>query len=170
MIHAAVEQCGPGDILVVATTSRCTDGMFGELLATSLRHRGVLGVVIDAGVRDTGELRRMGFSAWSRAVCVQGTVKSSAGAVNVDIVIGGQVVHPGDVILADDDGVVVVERLRAGKVAALAARRSAGEAETRAALAAGELGLDRYRLREVLDRQGVQYVAFSASGASGAPA
>jgi 4-hydroxy-4-methyl-2-oxoglutarate aldolase len=157
MIHAAVEQCGEGDVLVVTTTSGSTDGMFGELLAISLRRRGVRGLVIDAGVRDTAELRRLGFPVWSRAVCAQGTVKATAGAVNVDVVVGARTVRPGDVVVADDDGVVVVPRRAAGSVARASQARVAKEDATRAALAAGELGLDRYELRPLLAALGVTY-------------
>ncbi|MFJ5645712.1 4-carboxy-4-hydroxy-2-oxoadipate aldolase/oxaloacetate decarboxylase [Streptomyces sp. NPDC093223] len=157
MIHAAVEQCGEGDILVVTTTSPCQDGLFGELFATALARRGVRGAVLNTGIRDTRELRDMGFAAWSRAVCAQGTVKATGGSVNVPIAIDGQVIEPGDVILADDDGVVVVPRERARETAARSAAREAKEAATRAAFAAGELGLDRYGLRDTLQRLGVEY-------------
>ncbi|MEV1066394.1 4-carboxy-4-hydroxy-2-oxoadipate aldolase/oxaloacetate decarboxylase [Streptomyces sp. NPDC050263] len=157
MIHAAVEQCGEGDILVVTTTSPSTDGMFGELFATALRRRGVRGVVTNAGIRDTQELRDMGFAAWARAVSSQGTVKATGGSVNVPIAIDGQVIRPGDVILADDDGVVVVPRERARATVEAAEAREAKEARTRAAFLDGELGLDRYGLRETLERLGVEY-------------
>ncbi|MET8991651.1 4-carboxy-4-hydroxy-2-oxoadipate aldolase/oxaloacetate decarboxylase [Nonomuraea wenchangensis] len=158
MIHVAVEQCREGDLLVVATTSPCADGMFGELFATALRHRGVRGVVIDAGVRDVAELRAMGFPAWSAAVSAQGTVKATAGAVNVPVAIGGQVVRPGDVILADDDGVLVVPRGDLERGIAAAGARAAKEAATREAFMKGELGLDRYGLRERLPDLGIVYV------------
>lgn len=157
MIHAAVEQCGEGDLLVVTTTSPCTDGLFGELFATALQRRGVRGVVTNTGIRDTQELREMGFPAWSRAVSAQGTVKATGGSVNVPIAVDGQVIHPGDVILADDDGVVVVPRERAPETAERAETREAKEAATRAAFLDGQLGLDRYRLRETLRSLGVEY-------------
>ncbi|MFF4905412.1 4-carboxy-4-hydroxy-2-oxoadipate aldolase/oxaloacetate decarboxylase [Streptomyces sp. NPDC001260] len=157
MIHAAVEQCGEGDILVVTTTSPCTDGLFGELFATALKQRGVRGVVLNTGIRDTQELRDMGFAAWSRAVSAQGTVKATGGSVNVPIAIDGQVIRPGDVILADDDGVVVVPRERAREAAERSEAREAKEAATRAAFLDGQLGLDRYGLRETLKRLGVEY-------------
>ena len=157
MIHAAVEQCGQGDILVVTTTSPCTDGLFGELFATALKQRGVRGVVLSTGIRDTQELRDMGFAAWSRTVSSQGTVKATGGSVNVPIAIGGQVIRPGDVILADDDGVVVVPRERARETAEQAEAREAKEAATRAAFLDGQLGLDRYGLRDTLKRLGVEY-------------
>ncbi|MEU8654133.1 4-carboxy-4-hydroxy-2-oxoadipate aldolase/oxaloacetate decarboxylase [Streptomyces sp. NPDC048737] len=157
MIHAAVEQCGEGDVLVVTTTSPSTDGMFGELFATALRQRGVRGLVINAGVRDTRELREMDFPAWSRAVCAQGTVKATGGSVNVPVAVDGQVIRPGDVILADDDGVVVVPRERARAVAEASEAREAKEAKSRAAFLEGELGLDRYGLRDTLKRLGVEY-------------
>ncbi|KQW46928.1 4-carboxy-4-hydroxy-2-oxoadipate aldolase/oxaloacetate decarboxylase [Nocardioides sp. Root1257] len=157
MIHAAIEQCGPGDVLVVATVTPSGHGMFGDLFATALRHRGVPGVVIDAGVRDTETLREMGFGAWSRHVSPQGTVKASAGSVNLPVVIGGQVVEPGDVVVADDDGVVCVPRLRTGEAVDAAAARAAKEDATRAAFEEGELGLDRYGLRPLLERLGVTY-------------
>ncbi|MFE0903654.1 4-carboxy-4-hydroxy-2-oxoadipate aldolase/oxaloacetate decarboxylase [Streptomyces rochei] len=157
MIHAAVEQCGEGDILVVTTTSPCTDGLFGELFATALVHRGVRGVVLNTGIRDTAELRAMGFPAWSAAVSPQGTVKATGGSVNVPIVIGGQVIHPGDVIVADDDGVVVVPREHARDAAEASEAREQKEAAARAAFLEGQLGLDRYGLRETLTRLGVTY-------------
>jgi len=157
MIHAAVEQCGEGDILVVTTTSPCTDGLFGELFATALRQRGVRGVVLNTGIRDTQELRDMGFAAWSRTVSAQGTVKATGGSVNVPIAVDGQMIRPGDVILADDDGVVVVPRERARETAEKSAAREAKEAATRAAFLDGQLGLDRYGLRDTLKRLGVVY-------------
>ncbi|MFD8276379.1 4-carboxy-4-hydroxy-2-oxoadipate aldolase/oxaloacetate decarboxylase [Streptomyces flaveolus] len=162
MIHAAVEQCGQGDILVVTTTSPSVDGLFGELFATALAHRGVLGVVLNTGIRDTAELRAMGFPAWSAAVSPQGTVKATGGSVNVPIVIGGQVIRPGDVIVADDDGVVVVPRERARDVAEASEAREQKEAGARAAFQEGQLGLDRYGLRETLTRLGVTYRSYEA--------
>ncbi|MEV1242442.1 4-carboxy-4-hydroxy-2-oxoadipate aldolase/oxaloacetate decarboxylase [Nonomuraea sp. NPDC049750] len=164
MIHAAVEQCREGDLLVVTTTSPSTDGLFGELFATALRRRGVRGLVIDAGVRDTAELRAMGFPVWSAAVCAQGTVKASAGSVNVPVVVGGQVIRPGDAILADDDGVLRVPRDLVATAVKAAAARTAKEEATRAAFAEGELGLDRYGLRETLSRLGVRYVTAEEYG------
>jgi 4-hydroxy-4-methyl-2-oxoglutarate aldolase len=158
MIHAAVEVCRPGDVLVVTTTSPSTDGMFGELLATSLVARGVVGIVIDAGVRDIVDLRAMGFPVWSRAVHVRGTVKASAGSVNVPVVAAGQLVNPGDIVVADDDGVLVLPAASGPAVAAAAAERLADEAGKRARLAAGALGVDMYELRPLLDRLGVVYV------------
>ncbi|BBH71541.1 4-carboxy-4-hydroxy-2-oxoadipate aldolase/oxaloacetate decarboxylase [Actinoplanes sp. OR16] len=158
MIHAAVEQVRPGDIVVVTTTSPSTDGMFGDLLATSLRARGAIGVILDAGVRDVAGLREMGFPVWARAVSTQGTVKASPGSVNVPIVVGGQVIHPGDAVVADDDGVVVVPHGRAAAVLEAARRRTATEESKRERLAAGELGLDMYDLRPLLARLGVEYV------------
>jgi 4-hydroxy-4-methyl-2-oxoglutarate aldolase len=157
MIHAAVEQCSEGDILVVATAAPSTHGMFGDLFATALAHRGVLGVVIDAGVRDTATLREMGFGAWSRHVSAEGTVKATAGSVNLPVVIAGQLIEPGDVIVADDDGVVRVPRAGAGRAADAAQARAAKEEATRAAFEEGELGLDRYDLRPLLERLGVTY-------------
>jgi 4-hydroxy-4-methyl-2-oxoglutarate aldolase len=158
MIHAAVEVCRPGDVLVVTTTSRSTDGMFGDLLATSLMSRGVLGLVIDAGVRDVATLRRIGFPVWSRAVHAQGTVKASPGSVNVPIVVDGQLVRPGDVVVADDDGVLALPPAHAAAVAAAAAARIAAEAARREALASGTLGVDLYNLRPLLAELGVTYV------------
>ncbi|MET9908183.1 4-carboxy-4-hydroxy-2-oxoadipate aldolase/oxaloacetate decarboxylase [Streptomyces sp. NPDC006476] len=160
MIHAAVEQCGEGDLLVVTTTSPSTDGMFGELFATALHRRGVRGLVINAGIRDTQELREMGFAAWARAVSAQGTVKATGGSVNVPVAIDGQVVRPGDVILADDDGVVVVPRERARETVERSEARETKEAASRAAFLDGQLGLDRYGLREKLSQLGVEYRTF----------
>ncbi|MGC4979166.1 4-carboxy-4-hydroxy-2-oxoadipate aldolase/oxaloacetate decarboxylase [Streptomyces sp. DT193] len=160
MIHAAVEQCAEGDVLVVTTTSPSTDGMFGELFATALQRRGVRGLVINAGIRDTAELREMGFAAWSAAVSPQGTVKATGGSVNVPVVLGGQIVRPGDVILADDDGVVCVPREDARRVAEASEARERKEALARAAFLDGELGLDRYGLRETLVRLGVTYTSY----------
>jgi 4-hydroxy-4-methyl-2-oxoglutarate aldolase len=158
MIHAAVEVCQDGDVLVVVNTAPSTHGMFGELLATSLQMRGVRGLVIDAGVRDTAELRQMGFPVWSRYVSCQGTVKSTAGSVNVPVVLGGLVVNPGDVVCADDDGVVIVPRADAEWALAQSEARIAKEEQTRAKLAAGELGVDFYGLRAKLAELGVEYV------------
>lgn len=158
MIHAAVEMCQPGDILVVTNTAPSTHGMFGDLLAGSLMARGVRGLVIDAGVRDTADLRRMGFSAWSQHVSVEGTVKASPGSVNVAVVLGGQVVNPGDVVCADDDGVVIVPRELATEALASSQARIEKEAATRIKLNAGQLGLDIYGLREKLAELGVEYV------------
>ena len=158
MIHAALEVCRPGDILVVAPVSESSDGMFGELLAVSCRAHGVVGLVIDAGVRDTADLTAMQFPVWSKAICAQGTVKASAGSVNVPIVCAGATVHPGDVIVGDQDGVVVVPRATAGDVAKLGEQRRAKEEQTRERLRAGELGLDFYGLRAKLAALGVEYV------------
>ncbi|WP_328767774.1 4-carboxy-4-hydroxy-2-oxoadipate aldolase/oxaloacetate decarboxylase [Streptomyces sp. NBC_00286] len=157
MIHAAVEVCRPGDVLVVTTTSPSTDGMFGELLATSLAARGVIGLVTGAGVRDTAELREMGFHVWSRAVSAQGTVKASPGSVNVPVTLGGVSVSPGDVVVADDDGVVVVPLAEAEEAADLAEKRLAKEATTREVLRSGTLGVDYYGLRAKLAELGVTY-------------
>ncbi len=163
MIHAAIEQCRPGDFLVVTTTSPSTDGMFGELFATALQYRGVRGLITTAGVRDTSELRQMSFPVWSAAVNAQGTVKATAGAVNVPVIVGGAVVHPGDVVLADDDGVMIVPRERAAEAILASEARESKEAETRAAFLDGELGLDRYKLRGVLSDLGVDYVPHQQS-------
>ena len=158
MIHAAIEQCQPGDILVVTTTSESSDGAFGELFATSLQHRGVRGLVTTTGVRDTAELRAMGFPVWSTGVSAQGTVKATAGSVNVPVSIGRTMVRPGDVIVADDDGVLSVPRGAVGEAMRASEAREVKEAEARHAFKSGELGVDRYGLREVLERLGVNYV------------
>jgi 4-hydroxy-4-methyl-2-oxoglutarate aldolase len=156
MIHAAVEQCQPGDILVVTTTSPCSDGSFGELLATSLAARGVRGLVTTSGVRDVADLRAMGFPVWSGAISAQGTVKETPGAVNVPVAVGGVLIGPGDAIIADDDGVVCVPRADVAAAVRDAAARTAKEEVSRSRLAAGALGLDMYGLRPKLS--GVEYV------------
>ena len=158
MIHAAIEFCHQGDILVVSTTSESTDGMFGELLAESARAHGVVGLIIDAGVRDVKDLTEMQFPVWSKAVSAQGTVKATAGSVNVPIVCAGTTVHPGDVIVADADGVVVVKRETAAEVARLSGERFAKEQKSRERLKSGELGVDMYGLRAKLSELGVRYV------------
>jgi len=158
MIHAAMEVCRAGDALVVACVSESSDGMFGELLATSARAQGVAGLVIDAGVRDTTDLTAMNFPVWSKAVSAQGTVKASAGSVNVEIVCAGAAVHPGDVIVGDQDGVVIVARENATEVLRLARERQAKEERSRERLRSGELGLDMYGLRAKLKELGVEYL------------
>lgn len=158
MIHAAIEVCAPGDVLVVAPVSDSADGMFGELLAVSCRAHGVVGLVIDAGVRDTADLIAMNFPVWSKAVSAQGTVKSTAGSVNVDVVCAGALVRAGDVIIGDQDGVVVVPREHAAEVARLAQERQTKEERNRERLRSGELGLDMYGLRAKLTELGVEYV------------
>ena len=152
MIHAAVEQARPGDIIVITTTSPCSDGAFGELLATSLVAHGVRGLVTAGGIRDSQELRELGFPAWSASISAQGTVKETTGAVNVPVVIGGQVVRPGDAIVADDDGVCVVPRTEVAAAVTASSARVAKEDANRARLADGELGLDMYDLRPKLAR------------------
>ena len=160
MIHVAVEQCRPGDVLVVATNSPSTDGLFGELFATALVQRGVRGVVLGCGIRDVADLREMGFPAWSRHVSAQGTVKATAGAVNVPIVLGGQVIRPGDVVVGDDDGVVVVPRADVPRALTASQARIDKEAASRAAFQQGELGLDRYGMRDKLPGFGIEYVSY----------
>jgi 4-hydroxy-4-methyl-2-oxoglutarate aldolase len=162
MIHAAVEQCEPGDVLVVTTNSPCSDGGFGDLLATSLQHRGVRGLVSTGGVRDVAELHAMDFPVFCAAVSAQGTVKETAGAVNIPVSIGGLRIEPGDAIVPDDDGVVVVPRSATGSALAAARARAEKEDATRDAFRRGELGLDRYGLRAKLSELGVEYVDYDA--------
>jgi 4-hydroxy-4-methyl-2-oxoglutarate aldolase len=157
MIHVAVEVCRPGDVLVVAPSSPCNDGYFGDLLATSLQARGVRGLIIDASVRDVATLTQMKFPVWSKGIWAQGTVKASLGSVNVPIICAGQRVEPGDAVVADDDGVVVVSRAEAATVAAAATKRVANEEDKRKRLAAGELGLDLYDMRDKLAALGLEY-------------
>ncbi|HYL84321.1 MAG TPA: 4-carboxy-4-hydroxy-2-oxoadipate aldolase/oxaloacetate decarboxylase [Candidatus Angelobacter sp.] len=161
MIHASIELCRPGDVLVVTTTSESTDGMFGELLAVSCRAHGVAGLVIDAGVRDVPALAAMRFPVWAKAISAQGTVKSAPGSVNIPVVCAGAIVNPGDVIVADADGVVVVPRLHAAEVAEQGKLRAAKEAVTRERLRSGELGLDFYGLRPKLADLGIEYTGGS---------
>jgi 4-hydroxy-4-methyl-2-oxoglutarate aldolase len=158
MIHAALEVCQPGDILVVSTTSESTDGMFGELLAVSARACGVVGLVIDAGVRDVADITAMNFPVWARAISAQGTVKATPGSVNVEVVCAGAIVRAGDVIVGDADGVVVVPRGAATSVAQLGSERIAKEQKSRERLRNGELGLDFYGFRARLAELGVRYV------------
>ncbi|HZQ72828.1 MAG TPA: 4-carboxy-4-hydroxy-2-oxoadipate aldolase/oxaloacetate decarboxylase [Burkholderiales bacterium] len=158
MIHVAAEVLKPGDVLVVACSSENSDGAFGELLATSVKARGARGVILDVGCRDAAEISEMKFPVWSRAICAKGTVKASVGSVNVPVVCAGIAVKPGDVIVADDDGVVVVPRTDAAQVAKAGEEREKKEAGSRARLQKGELGLDLYDMRKSLAEKGLKYI------------
>jgi len=164
MLHVAVEQCRPGDVLVVAPTTRSDAGYFGELLATALAARGVVGLVIDAGCRDIAELTRMHFPVWSRCVSAFGTVKETLGSVNIPLACAGQLVRPGDVVVADDDGVVIVPREEAAAVAGAAAEREQREARSRERYRNGELSLDTHGMRDRLTAKGLRYVDHALDG------
>lgn len=159
-IGVAVEQCADGDVLIVAPTAPCDMGYFGDLLATSLKTRGVRGLVIEAGVRDVADLQEMGFPVWSKAVSAEGTGKGTLGDVNVPISIAGRIVNPGDVVIADDDGVVVVPRLKAAEVLAVAKAREEKEAKARARYQAGEIALDVNNMRPLIEKAGIRYISY----------